>query len=105
MINTMEMKNKILKSMLMVISIAITLQLTAQNVIVSANGGSTTGNYATVKEAFDNINSGFFNGDIDVIVNNSTTETDPLLLNASGYNATGIAPASYSRITIYPTDQ
>lgn len=101
----MEMKNKILKSMLMVLSIAITLQLTAQNVIVSANGGSTTGYYATVKEAFDNINSGFFNGDIKVAINSNTIETDPLLLNASGYNATGITPAFYSRITIYPTDQ
>lgn len=99
----MQTKKRMLNYVLMVIGFAITSSLWAQNVNVSANGGTTIGSYPTLTEAFENINSGYFTGDITVSINASTTEPGPILLNTSGYNATGITPASYTRITIFPS--
>ncbi len=68
--------------------------LQAQNVLVNPGSGS----YATLKGAFDAINTGTHTGAITIAIVNNTTETATASLIASG---TGTA--SYSSITISPS--
>ncbi|MCX6247165.1 MAG: hypothetical protein NTW10_05480 [Bacteroidetes bacterium] len=56
------------------------------------------GNYATLKAAFDAINTGTITGSINLQVISNTTETASASLNASGSGS-----ANYSSVTIYPT--
>jgi len=58
----------------------------------------TSGDYTTLKAAFDAINLGSITGIITLKVISSTTETATALLNASGTGS-----ASYSKVLIYPT--
>ncbi|MCX6308171.1 MAG: hypothetical protein NTY32_04815, partial [Bacteroidia bacterium] len=58
----------------------------------------STGNYSTLKLAFDAINAGSITGAIELQVISSTTETATAALNASGSGS-----ASYSTVSIYPT--
>ena len=68
-------------------------------ITVSATGGTTSGNYFTLKAAFDKINDGTHQGVINILVNKSTTETSSAKLYQSGYNST----SSYTSVNIYPT--
>lgn len=63
-----------------------------QNVSVTAKGGTTTGSYATLKAAFDAINSGTHTGSITLSIIGNTTETAPAVINASG-SMTGSTPS------------
>jgi len=64
---------------------------------VIATSGTTSGDYLTLKAAFDAINAGTHQGDITVLVNESTTETASAVLNASS------SPSSYTSVNIHPT--
>jgi hypothetical protein len=55
------------------------------------------GNYSTLKEAFDLINSGVHTEALEIRINNSTNEIAPAVLNASG------GTANYTSVLIYPT--
>lgn len=65
---------------------------------VTASGGDPSESYATLKAAFDSINTGFHTGTITIGISGSTTETATAVLNASG---TGLS--SYTSITISPS--
>ena len=60
--------------------------------------GATGADYATLKLAFDDVNSGTLTGTITLQVIDNTTETASAVLNASGTGS-----ASYTSIQIYPT--
>ena len=60
--------------------------------------GGTGANYATLKLAFDAINTGTITGAITLQITGSTTETVSAVLNASGSGS-----ANYSSVSIYPT--
>ena len=66
-------------------------------VTVTATLGTSSGNYTTLKAAFDNINNGTHKGVITVKINSSTTETATALLNPASQ------PASYASVTVNPT--
>jgi len=70
-------------------------------VTVAATLGTVSGGYATLKAAFDAINLGTHQGEIDIHINANLTETATDTLRASG---TGTTPniSSYSFITISP---
>lgn len=57
----------------------------------------TSGNYTTLKAAFDAINAGGITGNIELRIISSTTETATASLNASGSGS-----ASYLSVTVYP---
>jgi hypothetical protein len=67
-------------------------------VTVTANQGISASAYSTLGGAINAINSGVFRGDITVRINDSTTETSTLEINASGTDNT-----FYNSILIYPT--
>jgi len=58
----------------------------------------TSGNYTTLKLAFDAINAGTITGNIQLQVITNTTETATAVLNANGSGS-----ASYTSVVIYPT--
>lgn len=58
----------------------------------------TSGDYSTLKAAFDDINVGNLIGSITLEIISSTTETATASLNASGTGS-----ANYTDVTIYPT--
>ena len=60
--------------------------------------GAAGADYATLKLAFDDVNSGTLTGTITLQVIDNTTETASAVLNASGTGS-----ASYTSIQIYPT--
>ncbi|WP_081491459.1 T9SS type A sorting domain-containing protein [Flavobacterium sp. CF136] len=60
--------------------------------------GAAGADYATLKLAFDAVNSGTLTGTITLQVIDNTTETASAVLNASGTGS-----ASYTSIQIYPT--
>jgi hypothetical protein len=60
--------------------------------------GTTGADYATLKAAFDAVNSGTLTGAITLQVIDNTTETLSAVLNASGTGS-----ASYTTVIIYPT--
>ncbi|RYZ52369.1 MAG: hypothetical protein EOP49_09625 [Sphingobacteriales bacterium] len=64
---------------------------------VSVVSSSTTGTHATLKEAFDGINSGTYTGSIQLLITGNTVETAAAVLNASGSGS-----ALYGSITIKP---
>lgn len=64
---------------------------------ITATGGTPTGCYATLKEAFDKINDGTHTGSIVININGNTTETASAVLNGSGTGA-----ANYSAVSIQP---
>lgn len=66
---------------------------------INATGGTPTGSFATISEAFSAINAGTHSGTIVISVNGNTTEpAAPVYLVASGQGA-----ASYTGISIKPT--
>jgi gliding motility-associated-like protein len=72
------------------------LSLISVNAATKTIGGG--GDYATLKAAFDAINSGAITGSIILQIQGNTTENSTTVLNASGSGS-----ASYTDITIYPT--
>lgn len=72
------------------------LSFAKAQVSVTATGGSLTGSYTTLKDAFDAINSSVHQGVINITLTANTTEgTTPATLN--GNNAD---PANYTSVTI-----
>ncbi len=69
----------------------------ANPVTVNATGGTPTADYGSLQTAFDAINAGTHTGAITVLINASTTEAAPSVLNASGTGA-----ASYTSIAVNP---
>ena len=71
-----------------------------QNVNVTATAGTTSASYATLKGAFDAINSGTHQGDITIGVQANTNEgPTPATLNSTGAGST-----SYTSVSIRPTN-
>ena len=72
---------------------------TSSNVIhVDATGGTLySADYPNLKTAFDNINNGVHQGNIEISVYGNSTETIPAVLNESG------GSASYTYVHIQPT--
>lgn len=68
---------------------------------ISASGTTGSGNYSTLKAAFDDINKGILTGSITLKVNVSTIETATALLKASGTTTDG-GTSSYTSVKIYP---
>lgn len=67
----------------------------SQRMSITATEGAATGNYATLNEVFDAINSGTHKGDITISVNGNTSLTTTATLNAGGsglYNSVKIVP-------------
>ncbi|MEI7662064.1 MAG: hypothetical protein WCK34_07700, partial [Bacteroidota bacterium] len=89
-------------------SLKFTLLFTLAFIVIllghSANGqttrtvGGSGANYATLKLAFDAINSGSLTGSIILQITGSTAETATAVLNASGNGG-----ANYTALNIYPT--
>lgn len=93
-----EMWKKICLSFLFVIFAGISAF--AQNVNVTATGGTTNATYATLKTAFDAVNAGTHTGAITFDIAANTTEP----LNASAVlNSSGAGAASYASLLIRPT--
>ena len=89
------LKNRIL---LFVFALLLQTSVFAQ-VSLSATGGSPTGNYLSINDAFAAINAGTHSGSIDISINANTTEpATPTALAASGQGT-----ASYTDIIIRPT--
>ena len=87
------MKKLILLALLIIATISAQSQIT-----LTATAGTTTGSFTTLKAAFDAINAGTHQGVINIMVNASTAEAAPAVINASGTGS-----AVYSSIAIYPT--
>ncbi|WPR71439.1 hypothetical protein SLW70_16110 [Flavobacterium sp. NG2] len=65
---------------------------------VYATAGIPYSSFNTLKEAFDAINGGAFNGTVTIQLNSSTTETATAELLGSGTGS-----ANYNAVSIYPT--
>ncbi len=88
------MKKILRLHLLSLLVILFAFRTTAQINILST-AGAGFGSYTTLKETFDSINSGYFQGDITIDIAGSTTETAPPMLNADGYGL-----AAYTSIYI-----
>jgi hypothetical protein len=60
--------------------------------------GTTGGNFATLKAAFDAINAGTLSGNITLNIIDNTSETETAILYESGHG-----PSTYTAVNIYPT--
>lgn len=74
---------------------AAAVNLNAQ-VSLTATSGTTTGTYTTLKGAFDAINAGTHQGNVNISITANTTETTTATLNASG------GAASYTSVLVKP---
>ena len=74
------------------------IEYTPPNVEVNATIGNSLAYYATVKEAYDKINDGIHQGEINIKIHNNTTETASAILNSNGTGS-----ANYASINMYPT--
>lgn len=96
------MMTKVLKQIGFLASLMLILGITtfAQNVNVTATGGTANATYATVKAAFDAVNAGTHTGAITLDIVAGTTEptNTSAVLNSSGAGA-----ASYTSVLIRPT--
>lgn len=79
----MRKTTPILRKFLMVCATFLTLTIQAQ-ISLTATSGTLSGNYTTIKAAFDAINAGTHQGDIFISVTGNTTETATAVLNANG---------------------
>ncbi len=70
----------------------------------TSSGYVGNGGYNTLKEVFDAINAGDLTGDISVVLNEGTTETETAVLYPSGYDGGG-GTSDYSSVTIGSSDQ
>ena len=86
-----------LKNAILLAVVFLTASVAFAQVSVYSSGGSlglANTPYTTLKGAIDAINSGSHQGDVDITITASTTETAPIVLNSS------TAPASYDSISI-----
>ncbi len=67
-------------------------------ITLTATDGIPSGSYRTLADAFDKINDGTHQGDIDIKINCNTFEVRRAILYQSGYNSTSL----YNRVRIYP---
>ncbi|WP_236695693.1 lamin tail domain-containing protein [Lentimicrobium saccharophilum] len=67
-------------------------------ITLTASDGIPSGSYRTLADAFDKINDGTHQGDIDIKINCNTFEVRRAILYQSGYNSTSL----YNRVRIYP---
>ena len=65
---------------------------------VTSTSGTALAYYPTLKAAFDKINSGSHQGDVDIQIQESTIEGASAVLNS-----TGTGSANYNNVSIYPT--
>ena len=86
------------KNMLLALLVLGSSYISFSQVDLAATGGTPAATYATLKEAFDAINSGTHTGSIAIGISANTTETAPAVLNSSGAGA-----ASYTNIAISPS--
>jgi hypothetical protein len=73
---------------------------TQAQIVLNSSGGTTSGNYTTLKAAIDNINNGTHTGSILITVHGNTVETAAINLVESG----NIAGASYTDVMVRPAD-
>ncbi|MFN3446102.1 MAG: hypothetical protein ACK44D_10195, partial [Bacteroidia bacterium] len=73
---------------------------TQAQIVLNSSGGTTTGNYTTLKAAIDNINNGTHTGSVLIEVHGNTNEAAAINLVESG----NIAGASYTSILVRPAD-
>lgn len=88
----------ILKRLLIALLFVGSFNYSYAQVDVAATAGTPTGNYTTLKGAFDAINAGTHQGNIAISISANTTETAPAVLNSSGagsalYTNIGISPS------------
>ena len=76
--------------------------ITPPAVLVTASGGTSSGEYPTLKDAFDKINDGTHQGIITIAINASTTESATAVLYQSGYTGSG-GTSGYTTVSVYPT--
>ena len=74
------------------------IEYTPPFIEVNATVGVTQAYYSSLKGAFDKINDGTHRGEIDIKINDNTTESSSAILNASGNGN-----ANYNTVIIYPT--
>jgi hypothetical protein len=75
-------------------------KIQAQEITLTATGGNPDGSFSNLNEAFAAINAGTHTGEIEIFINNNTSEpTTPIPLLASGQSS-----ADYTSIIIKPTD-
>jgi hypothetical protein len=74
------------------------IEYTPPNVEVSDSQGTPINYFPTLKDAFDKINDGTFTGNIDVKINNNTSEYASPILNASASGS-----SNYTSVNMYPT--
>lgn len=86
------------KIKLLLLALSSSFMAIAQNVDVTATAGTASGSYSNLKGAFDAINAGTHQGAITIAIVGNTTETATAALNASGSGS-----ASYTGVSIYPT--
>ncbi len=68
----------------MILVAIIPFRVLSQNVNVTSTGGSNATGLATLKDAFDGVNSGLFVGVVNITIVGSTTETATAELKANG---------------------
>jgi len=87
-----------LKALALTLVVALlSLTASAQNVLVTATAGTTSGSYATVSAAFAAVNAGTHQGAITMkIVNNTAEPGSPTALLKSG------TPSNYTSVLITP---
>ncbi len=87
-----------MKKIIIIFLTAFSSILFSQNVNITASSGTLTGSYATLKTAFDSINSGFHKGVISLDIVGNTAESASAVINASG-----IGSSVYTSIMIAAT--
>lgn len=94
--------NKKLQKLIMLLIAFTVIQARAQQVTVTSTAGSgsgSTGGYSSLAGAFTDINSGVYQGAIDIRINDNFSMTASAVLEASGTGS-----ASYTSILIRPAD-
>ncbi|MEI2707860.1 MAG: hypothetical protein V9E96_02450 [Chitinophagaceae bacterium] len=73
-----------MKKILLFLSVLLTYSSSFAQIDVTATSGTPFASYATLKDAFDALNSGIQTGTITIAISGNTTETASAVLNASG---------------------
>ncbi len=94
--------NKKLQKLIMLLIAFTVIQAKAQQVTVTSTAGSgagSTGGYSSLISAFSDINSGIYQGDINIRIHASFSMSASAVLNASGTGS-----ALYTTVVIRPAD-
>src|SRR6218665_197460 len=92
-----KMQHLVARSLFVLIG-SLSFNSVSAQVDVTADAGTPTASYTTLKGAFDAINSGTHQGTILIGISANTTETAPAVLNSNGAGS-----ATYTSILIQPT--